>query len=190
MRFKFVYIFLTLQIEISRLSALSGRGIGRKTLKVLCGYSISIICIYCIFRMFGHIIIKNQFKMIRERSERENMDEIQRLGHTKSQVRVPVSQQIPRYSPSGNFLCRRAPNLLCVYGSFHLQLIISLTNTIFSTTITTLQIKQQILFSPSHDMLCFTNIFFPLNTLGLYLYTLVIGHKSCNMLSILNKLTL
>jgi len=26
--------------------------------------------------------------------------------------------------------------------------------------------------------------------LGLYLYTYVIGHKSCNMLSILNKLTL
>ena len=26
--------------------------------------------------------------------------------------------------------------------------------------------------------------------LGLYLYTLIIGHKSCNMLSILNTLTL
>ena len=26
--------------------------------------------------------------------------------------------------------------------------------------------------------------------LGLYLYTLIIGHKYCNMLSILNKLTL
>ena len=26
--------------------------------------------------------------------------------------------------------------------------------------------------------------------LGLYLYTLIIGHRSCNMLSILNKLTL
>jgi len=26
--------------------------------------------------------------------------------------------------------------------------------------------------------------------LGLYLYTPIIGHKSCNMLSILNKLTL
>jgi len=26
--------------------------------------------------------------------------------------------------------------------------------------------------------------------LGLYLYTLIIGHKSCNMLSILNKLIL
>jgi len=26
--------------------------------------------------------------------------------------------------------------------------------------------------------------------LGLYLYTLIIGHKSCNMLSILNKLKL
>ena len=26
--------------------------------------------------------------------------------------------------------------------------------------------------------------------LGLYLYTLIIGHKSCKMLSILNKLTL
>jgi len=26
--------------------------------------------------------------------------------------------------------------------------------------------------------------------LGLYLYTLIIGHKSCNRLSILNKLTL
>jgi len=26
--------------------------------------------------------------------------------------------------------------------------------------------------------------------LGLYLYTLIIGHKSCNMLIILNKLTL
>ena len=25
---------------------------------------------------------------------------------------------------------------------------------------------------------------------GLYLYTLIIGHKSCNMLNILNKLTL
>jgi len=29
-----------------------------------------------------------------------------------------------------------------------------------------------------------------LQMLGLYLYTLVIGHKSCSMLSILNKLTL
>ena len=29
-----------------------------------------------------------------------------------------------------------------------------------------------------------------LKTLGLYLYTLIIGHKYCNMLSILNKLTL
>jgi len=29
-----------------------------------------------------------------------------------------------------------------------------------------------------------------LKVLGLYLYTLTIGHKSCNMLSILNKLTL
>jgi len=29
-----------------------------------------------------------------------------------------------------------------------------------------------------------------LKMLGLYLYTLKIGHKSCNMLSILNKLTL
>ena len=29
-----------------------------------------------------------------------------------------------------------------------------------------------------------------LKMLGLYLYTLIIGHKSCNMLSILNKLTL
>jgi len=28
-----------------------------------------------------------------------------------------------------------------------------------------------------------------LKMLGLYLYTLIIGHKSCNMLSILNKLT-
>jgi len=26
--------------------------------------------------------------------------------------------------------------------------------------------------------------------LGLYLYTLIIGHKSCNLLSIVNKLTL
>ena len=26
--------------------------------------------------------------------------------------------------------------------------------------------------------------------LGLYLYTLIIGHKSCNMLSLLNKLAL
>jgi len=26
--------------------------------------------------------------------------------------------------------------------------------------------------------------------LGLYLYTLILGHKSCNMLSILNRLTL
>jgi len=26
--------------------------------------------------------------------------------------------------------------------------------------------------------------------LGLYLYNLIIGHKSCNMLSVLNKLTL
>jgi len=31
---------------------------------------------------------------------------------------------------------------------------------------------------------------FHLKMLGLYLYTLIIGHKSCNMLSILNKLTL
>ena len=29
-----------------------------------------------------------------------------------------------------------------------------------------------------------------LTMLGLYLYTLIIGHKSCNMLSIINKLTL
>jgi len=29
---------------------------------------------------------------------------------------------------------------------------------------------------------------FSLKILGLYLYTLIIGHKSCNMLSILNKL--
>ena len=29
-----------------------------------------------------------------------------------------------------------------------------------------------------------------LKTLGLYLYTLIMGHKSCNMLSILNELTL
>jgi len=29
-----------------------------------------------------------------------------------------------------------------------------------------------------------------LKMLGLYLYTLIIGHKSCNMLSILNKLRL
>jgi len=29
-----------------------------------------------------------------------------------------------------------------------------------------------------------------LKMLGLYLYTLIIGHKSVNMLSILNKLTL
>jgi len=29
-----------------------------------------------------------------------------------------------------------------------------------------------------------------LKMLGLYLYTLIIGHKSCNMLRILNKLTL
>jgi len=29
-----------------------------------------------------------------------------------------------------------------------------------------------------------------LKMLGLYLCTLIIGHKSCNMLSILNKLTL
>jgi len=29
-----------------------------------------------------------------------------------------------------------------------------------------------------------------LKMLGLYLYTIIIGHKSCNMLSILNKLTL
>ena len=29
-----------------------------------------------------------------------------------------------------------------------------------------------------------------LKMIGLYLYTLIIGHKSCNMLSILNKLTL
>ena len=28
-----------------------------------------------------------------------------------------------------------------------------------------------------------------LKMLGLYLYTLIISHKSCNMLSILNKLT-
>jgi len=32
--------------------------------------------------------------------------------------------------------------------------------------------------------------FICLKMLGLYLYTLIIGHKSCNMLSILNKLTL
>ena len=30
--------------------------------------------------------------------------------------------------------------------------------------------------------------FFMLKMLGLYLYTLIIGHKSCNILSILNKL--
>ena len=29
-----------------------------------------------------------------------------------------------------------------------------------------------------------------LKMLSLYMYTLIIGHKSCNMLSILNKLTL
>ena len=29
-----------------------------------------------------------------------------------------------------------------------------------------------------------------LKMLGLYLYSIIIGHKSCNMLSILNKLTL
>ena len=29
-----------------------------------------------------------------------------------------------------------------------------------------------------------------LKMLGLYLFTLIIGHKSCNTLSILNKLTL
>ena len=29
-----------------------------------------------------------------------------------------------------------------------------------------------------------------LKILGLYLYTLIIGHKSCTMFSILNKLTL
>ena len=29
-----------------------------------------------------------------------------------------------------------------------------------------------------------------LKMLGLYLFTLIIGHKSCNMLSILNNLTL
>jgi len=29
-----------------------------------------------------------------------------------------------------------------------------------------------------------------LKMLNLYLYTLIIGHKSCNMLSILNKLTM
>jgi len=29
-----------------------------------------------------------------------------------------------------------------------------------------------------------------LKMLGLYLYTLIIGHKSCNILSILNKLKL
>ena len=31
---------------------------------------------------------------------------------------------------------------------------------------------------------------FELKMLGLYLHTLTIGHKSCTMLSILNKLTL
>jgi len=31
---------------------------------------------------------------------------------------------------------------------------------------------------------------FVLKMLGLYLYTLIIGHRSCNMLSILNKLIL
>ena len=36
----------------------------------------------------------------------------------------------------------------------------------------------------------FNNFFYCLKMLGLYLYTLVMGHKSCNMLSILNKLTL
>ena len=37
----------------------------------------------------------------------------------------------------------------------------------------------------------FIKIFKPhLKMLGLYLYTLIIDHKSCNMLSILNKLTL
>jgi len=33
---------------------------------------------------------------------------------------------------------------------------------------------------------CYEN----LKMLGLYLYTLIIGHESCNMLNILNKLTL
>jgi len=33
-------------------------------------------------------------------------------------------------------------------------------------------------------------LYWGLKMLGLYLYTLIIGHKSCNMLSILNKLTL
>ena len=33
-------------------------------------------------------------------------------------------------------------------------------------------------------------IFFNLKMLGLYLYTLIISHKSCKMLSILNKLIL
>jgi len=32
-------------------------------------------------------------------------------------------------------------------------------------------------------------VFFSLKMLGQYLYTLIIGHKSCNILSILNKLT-
>jgi len=41
-------------------------------------------------------------------------------------------------------------------------------------------------FIDSDDLL----ITYILKMLGLYLYTLIIGHKSCNILSILNKLKL
>jgi len=40
---------------------------------------------------------------------------------------------------------------------------------------------------PVHATECF---FLILKMLGQYLYTLIIGHKSCKMLNILNKLTL
>jgi len=36
----------------------------------------------------------------------------------------------------------------------------------------------------------FTKFDFKLKMLGLYLYTFIIGHKSCNVLSTLNKLSL
>ena len=47
---------------------------------------------------------------------------------------------------------------------------------------------------PCHKVACCTKTPYEianvLKMLGLYLYTLIIGHKSCNMFSILNKFTL
>jgi len=40
------------------------------------------------------------------------------------------------------------------------------------------------------DILYYFACYDLLKMLGLYLYTLIFGHKSCNILSILNKLTL